>query len=137
MADVNEKEAKEILDKVKREALVGRGEMTEKDLDGLEVSGKRKDKHYRWINAKGMNVDKRAIEGYKVCSDPDVRAGLFQNGIHKNGDLILAEIPEDDYQKKLAKNKERLRQRERATQESFHEQGRKMNVETFEEIERR
>ena len=70
--EVNEKEAKEILEKVKREALVGKGEMTERDLDGLEVKGKD-GKHYRWLNSKGMNVDKKTIEGYKICSDPEVK----------------------------------------------------------------
>jgi len=134
--EVNEKEAKEILEKVKREALVGKGEMTERDLDGLEVKGKD-GKHYRWLNSKGMNVDKKTIEGYKICSDPEVKGGLFQNGTHKNGDLILAEISEEEFQKKVQKNRERSRRMERAVQEDFHEQGKKMKVETFEEIERR
>lgn len=134
--EVNEKEAKEVLDKIKREALAGKGELTERDLDGLEVKGKN-GKRYRWINAKGMNVDRKAIEGWKVCTDPDVKGGMFQNGVHKNGDLILAELPEEDFQKKAAKNRERQKRLEKAVQEDFHEQGRKLQVETFEEVERR
>jgi len=41
------------------------------------------------------------------------------------------------YQKKVQKNRERSRRMERAVQEDFHEQGKKMKVETFEEILKR
>lgn len=135
--EVNEKEAKEILEKVKRESLVGKGEMTMRDLDGLEVSGGKAGKHYRWINSKGMNVDRKTVEGYKVCTDPEVKAGIFNAGTHKNGDLVLAEISQEEFEKKSAKNKERLKRMQGSIQDEFHEQGRKLKVETFEEIERR
>ena len=134
--EISQKEAKEMLDEAKRKALVGKGEMTERDIDGLEVKGKD-GKKYRWINAKTMNVDRKAIEGWEVCKDAEVKGGIFQNGVHKNGDLILAEISQEEFQKKANKNREKAKRLEQSIQENFHNEGRKLGVETYEEIERR
>lgn len=134
--EINEKEAKELLEIAKIKALVGKGEMTERDIDGLEVKGKD-GKKYRWLNAKTMNVDRKAIEGWEICKDAEVKGGVFQNGVHKNGDLILAEISQEKFNEKSRKNRDKAKRLEQSIQENFHEEGRKLGVKTYEEIERR
>lgn len=135
--ELSQKEAKERLDELKRKALVGKGEMTMRDLDGLEVQNPKPGKRYRWINGKGMNVDRQGIKGWEVSKDPDIKAGVLQNGTHKNGDLVLAEMSEEQYQKLASKSKERAERMQRATEAEFHEQGRKLGLKTFEEIDGR
>jgi hypothetical protein len=130
--EMSQKEAKDRLDELKRKALVGKGEMTERDLDGLEVKGKD-GKHYRWLNNKAANVDRKSLEGWEICHDKDVKGGLLQGDVHKNGDLVLAEISEEEFQKKATKNRERRERLQKSSNEGFHDQGRRLKVETFEE----
>ena len=135
--DVKAVDAKEILDNIKRKELVNKGEMTERDVDGLEVFEGELGKHYRWINAKTVNINNREIEGYRICTNLKVKAGIIENGAHKNGDLILAEISEDEYQKKLARIKEKGQRLEKTRADEFHELGARLRVKTDEDIERR
>lgn len=135
--ELDQKEAKERLDELKRKALVGKGEMTMRDLDGLEVGNPKPGKKYRWINAKGMNVDRQGIKGWEICKDADVKAGILANGTHKNGDLVLAEMSEEQFKKLAAKSKDRAERMERAIESGFHEEGRKLGLKTFEEIDGR
>lgn len=133
----NLNEAKERLEELKKKALVNKGEMTMRDIDGLEVMNGKNGKRYRWLNNKSSNVDRQGIKGWEVCKDVEVKAGILTNGIHKNGDLVLAEMSEEQFQKLAARSKEKAKRYERAMEEGFHEQGRKMGLKTFEDIEGR
>jgi hypothetical protein len=130
MADVTEKEAREMLDKLKMQAATGKGVLTPGDFDGLEVTGV-KGKKYRWINNKTHNVDRKSTQGWELCKDPNVKGGVLVNGVHKNGDLVLAEMSEELHKEIQRKHQEKIRSRERYNDEEFQEEARRLKVKTF------
>ncbi len=132
--EITPKEAKEVLERIKDEQASGKGEMRPTNFDGLEVRDPKTDKEYRWANMKSANVDRKNTQGWEICKDPSVKAGFFRDGTHKNGDLILMEMPKELAEKRRKEIEDRGRSYERIAQQDFHEMGKRMNVETFEHI---
>jgi hypothetical protein len=109
----------------------------------LAVKGKKPDKHYLWVNSKSRSVELYKEMGFRVCKDPDIvvwqSGGLDAvkpDGSKVIGDVILMEIPRERWEWLVEFREERRREASRAAaraKETFHEEGRKIGVGTFED----
>lgn len=70
-------------------------------IDMLEVSDKRDDMHYVWVNFKaenGHHVERKRILGYEVVSGtgddcPEAKEVITEDGSRRIGDVLLMRIP--------------------------------------------
>lgn len=109
----------------------------------LHVQGKKKDRHYMWVNVREPIVRRFKSMGFRVCTDPDIvvweEGGLDAvkpDGSKVIGDLILMEMPIERW--KMFERLRLERQKDASTiasriAEEFHEEGRRAGVETFED----
>jgi hypothetical protein len=109
----------------------------------LEFRGGKPDKAYVWANADPRNIANLKELGFVPCQDPDVKVwnegGIGSEKPDKTkqiGDAILMEVSRERKEMidklKEEKRQEALRMFERI-KETFHEEGRKTGVPTFED----
>lgn len=95
---------------------VTRDEADKEQFDASVVIGRKPGRYYRWARNDPRNLIMRKLDGYEVCTDPDVKSALGTTTRLKKGtdiddtvtwgDLILVETSQE--------NHDRLVERERA-----------------------
>jgi len=121
-----QKSEKEIKSQVK--------ETADRELDVLDVQGKDPKFAYRWLNTHKQNLAMKKARGWEVVSDSKIKTfSGTSDSTHHIGDMILARMPKERYEKMMRAKKEIGEARRRAQKEEFREEGRRSRVPTFDE----
>ncbi len=111
-------------------------EASRKDLDVHYVEGKDPSKVYRWLNTKKENLEMKKVRGWKVCDSKGIKtlSGSLDT-THTMGDLVLAEMPKEKYDKMMREKRELGDQRRKLVKGRFREEGKQLGIKTFDERE--
>ena len=112
-------------------------ELAGKDLDVHHVEGKDPNFEYRWINTRKENLEMKKIRGWEVESGKAKIKTLSGSldSTHTLGDLILAKMPKEKYEKMMAGKKQLGDERRKIAKARFREEGKQLGVKTFDDKE--
>jgi len=121
-----EKPRKEIESQVK--------DMSDKEIDVLDVQGKDPKFSYRWLNTHKQNLATKKARGWEVVNDSKIKTlSGTPDSTHHIGDMVLAKMPKEKYDKMMKEKKELGDSRRKSQKEEFRDEGRRSGVPTFDE----
>jgi len=121
-----EKPRKEIESQVK--------EMSDKEIDVLDVQGKDPKYSYRWLNTHKQNLATKKARGWEVVNDPKIKTfSGTPDSTHQIGDMVLARMPKEQYEKMMKRKRDLGESRRKSTKEEFREEGKAIGVRVFDE----
>jgi hypothetical protein len=130
---------KSIVESVKPSEKALKDQVTElagKEIDIHHVEGGDPNFVYRWLNTQKQNLETKKIRGWEVDSSGKVKTlSGSEDSTHRVGDLILARMPKEKYEKMMREKKELGEGRRKIIKDRFREEGRLAGVKTFDERE--
>jgi len=106
-----------------------RDEADKVQFDASVILGKKPGKYYRWGRDEPKNLLMRRLDGYDVCIDPDVKSALGESTRMKKGmnvdetirfgDLILLETSQENHDRLIAQENERIVRRTSGIMSSY------------------
>lgn len=100
-------------------------EVADRGEDISRIHGKDPNFAYRWINTHKQNLSMKKSRGWEVVSDPKIKSfSGTPDSTHQIGDLVLARMPRDKYEKMMKDKHELGQNRRKATKAGFMAEGR-------------
>ncbi len=109
-------------------------ELSDRELDVLDVRGKDPKFSYRWLNTHKQNLETKKARGWEVVNDPKIKTlSGTPDSTHHIGDMVLARMPKERYDKMMKSKKETGDARRKRAKEEFREEGKVVGVPVFDE----
>ncbi len=100
-------------------------EVSDKGDDITRIQGKDPNFAYRWINTHKQNLSTKKARGWEVVSDPKIKSfSGTPDSTHQIGDVVLARMPKDKYDKMMNDRRELGQTRRKAIKQSYIAEGR-------------
>lgn len=108
---------KQIKDQVK--------EVSDKGDDITRIHGRDPNFEYRWINTHKQNLATKKARGWEVVNDPKIQSfSGSADSTHQIGDVVLARMPKDKYEKMMKEKAQLGEARRKAIKRGYLEEGR-------------
>lgn len=106
-----------------------RDEADKEQFDASVIIGKKPGRYYRWARNDDRNLILRRMDGYEICTDPDVKSALNAasrlkkgqdtDGTVTFGDLILMETSQENHDRLMEMERRKIVRRTHGVMESY------------------
>lgn len=125
------------------EVEVVQDEADKHQFDASVVLGKKPGRWYRWGRNDQRNLIMRKLEGYEICTDPDVRSALGANTRMKKGedvddtitfgDMVLLETSMENHERREELDRRKILRRTQGVMNQMKQKIREAGGEVIEE----
>ena len=103
-------------------------EVADRGEDISRIHGKDANFAYRWINTHKQNLSVKKSRGWEIVNDPKIKSHSGSpDSSHQIGDLVLARMPRDKYEKMMREKAELSQNRRKATKAGYIAEGRQVD----------
>jgi hypothetical protein len=100
-------------------------DVADRGEDISRIEGKDPNFAYRWINTHKQNLATKKSRGWEVVSDMKIKSfSGTPDSTHQIGDLVLARMPKDKYEKMMKAKSDLDQNRRKAVKQSYVAEGR-------------